>query len=288
MPLKVYQCNEPTKPLVDYCQTVNYGIPKGIDGRNGQSIKGIVIHCIPNAINFFDTNINRDWRLGDNVTPKTTSVHYAIGQSGTIRQYVCDADIAWGFIPQLSAVCPPTDCTLNWSLVTANPNVQADEYLLHIALESPLKPKGSRNIIANDSCGCTGATVLDEQAYLRLVNLLAWLSDEYGIPLTTDFVQFAQNIEVCPTDGCKPIEKECECADIDALLCSVRDYCERCKSPKDNRFADGNIIKLYGENASECLTGQSVFSMLNARLRLSGGQLGLIDDEGVWHPIQSI
>lgn len=288
MSLQIYKCNAPTKPNHDFYNTVNFGIPKGREGRNGNTIKGIVIHCVPNALNHFDTMANRDWRLGDASTPKTVSVHYAIGQSGSIRQYVCDDNIAWGFAPQLANVCTPYDCTFDWELVTANPTAPVDEYVLHIALESTVQPKGTQRVISNDGCGCDGTTVLGDNAYLRLVHLLAWLSAEYNIPVTDEFIEFRQNIETCPSDACAVVEKDCECADIDALLCDVRAYCERCKHPKETKFANGNVVRLYGENGSECLASQSITDLLAQRLRFNGGQLGIVNDEGVWQPIQNV
>lgn len=288
MALRVYNCNAPTKPSSDFQNTINFGIPKGIEGRNGNTIKGIVIHCIPNAISFFDTMANRDWRLGDKATPKVTSVHYAVGQSGSIRQYVCDTNIAWGFAPQLTNVCAEPVCALDWSLVTANPNVSADEYILHIALEKPIKPKGTNNVISNDACGCAGATVLSDNGYERLVNLLAWLVAEYSITISEDFIQFAQNIVKCPVECGELYDVECECADLNQLLCDVRDYCERCKNPRDTSFTAGSAIVVYGENGSECKTKQSVHALLADRLKFNAGVLGIVDDNGVWTPISSM
>ena len=215
-----------------------FGIPKGAPGRNGNVIQGIVLHCLKESLEEYDQLVCKNHKIGK-AKPSHASMHYAIGYSGGIHQYVEDANIAWGFADYLSNFPGPYPVSgLNWALVTANPTVSPDYYVLHIGLESGVP------INDNECVNCAGPTVLDRGGYRQLVHLLAYLAQTYSIPLDTGHVQFDQAINVAAED-------ECQCHDIVLLLADVAAYCEPCESPADP-LPDGTIFKLRGMTDPTC------------------------------------
>lgn len=278
-PNSIYQCLPTTEPkeIVSHA-TPNFGVPKGMPGRAGNQVRGILIHCLETELSAYDDTVCQDYKL-TKAKPKHPSIHYAVGHNGQIHEYVCPDDMAWGFQPYTSnfvstPTFPDPACPVNWSLFTANPGVNPDQYLIHVGLESGVSQAAS-------TCEpCEITELKTETGYQRLVHLLAWLADRYNLNPTTDFIQFDQNVRLCAED-------ECKCADIQCLLCDVSGFCQTCDNPPLANFEPGQLVNLYGENASRCTTRQPIGAALAANLRIQGTQLQYFDGAS-WLPVPTV
>jgi hypothetical protein len=68
-------------------QTTNWGYPRGVHGRNGQTVIGIVLHVMEGSQAACDS-----WFANP---AAEASSHYAISKAGQVTQYVAEEDSAW-------------------------------------------------------------------------------------------------------------------------------------------------------------------------------------------------
>lgn len=308
-PLRV--CKDPAKPLMDCLPSQLYGIPAGTSGRMGQTIKGIVIHCLNVTIEEYDRQVCNVGGLAKlhRLSGTANSLHYAISLQGGIHNYIADDDIAYGLdlsvpLGTTSPVyhCPGVECPVDpcnptpppvynyaplWTLTSEQAGVPFDYYLLHIGIEAPQRriapPKG----YADTPCSpCADGNLWHQfgAAQLRsLIHLLAYLANIHQVQLDANHVNFWHAIDPCERDqcGCNPC--------IEQLLCEVSDYCEGPKHAADQTYTVGdNLVYVYGEDIYGTKTAVPVATFLKNNLRNNGGTLEYYDASvGNWLPILS-
>jgi hypothetical protein len=277
-------CLTPKKPNTAFAGAKNFGIPKGVKGRNRQEIKGIVIHCVEQPFEKYSQLNSKSWELGTSGTPDILSVHYTVDSA--VTNFVCDTDIALVFETLKGSECKPTTCELQWSLVAENPNIAPDSYLLHIAIPRNKINKQVAGFVTNQEYPCPSSSGLNDDKHRVLIKLLAYLASTYNIPIDIGHIQFKDNIWKCPS--CSPADKECSCSDINQLLCDIRAYCEKCENLADKTFELGQVAFVYGENSTGCKAKQSVESLVVSRLKIKDGILGFLDDSNTFVAIEVI
>ncbi len=287
------ECLDPTKPPINCLPSKLFGIPQGNSGRNGQVIRGIVVHCLDEIGIEACGSATKLSRLRGS----KNSLHYTIPLNGGVQQHVDDADIAYGldFTVPLGTTtpiytcpdnpCQPDACDPNppllgnykplWALsddVTLA-GVPFDYYLLHIGLEAPKRrvtPFRPQN--SNENCGetndcepCADNSIDDQfaNAQMRsLVQLVAALAFEYGIPIDSQHVNFWHNIDPCERDecGCEPC--------ISQFICRVTNYCQTPKIAADATYVlDNQLAFVYGETKEGQKTAQRTADFLAENLR---------------------
>lgn len=246
--MEIILCPPVEKPQITCINTENFGSPKGSIGRHGHLISGIIVHCIDADMAQMDSLACADLKL-KKYKSEHGSPHFFVSKEGNIHQYVDEEDIAWSFPSQLVGI--PNLSLFDWQLVRDNPNTPIDYYTLSIGVEKDLFTR------LND-CDCRGLN--ETTAYSNLVQLIAWLAQEYNIPKNINHIEFHQNIDA---------EAELECGDcLNALcvVCDVSSYCQPCKHPSKTEFKLGTLKYVYGENIYGCLVKMEV-SQLAALLR---------------------
>lgn len=306
------ECKTPEKPPVVCLPSKRYGVPQGTPGRNGQTVKGIVIHCLDNTLEGYAAQVCGDvGKLSRGNGPKA-SLHYGIGMNGNVQQYVSDDDIAWGLdftVPRgtvtpiyrcpdgcpAPSLCDPLAPPLvsdpnylpDWTLTTENPGIPFDYYLLHIGVEA----SGNRvSPIAINAGGCgecsdgnTGQQFTTPEVW-KLVQLVAYLADFYSIPQDRNHINFWHNIDPCERDecGCTPC--------IANLLCEVDSYCQGPLVAADPTYVlGGPLSHVYGQTKFGDKTAQATPMFFLNNLRVNAGVLEVFDAAtNTWLPIPTV
>lgn len=233
--MDIIQCLPPTRPITLCSLNPNYGVPKGVTGRNGHTIQGIVIQCSTKPVECVSARLKRN-------LPRLFSAHYDISLDGFLTEHVKPENIAWAFPEQLTAAQP--DLSLfNWYLVQQNPGVALDYYTIEIVFDIQQKSP-------IDTLGCQDCTLTEKSSgYATLIRLIAYLAEEYNIPLDVNHIQLLQNIE-------QDSPEQCPCLDIVKILCAAEDYCEKPDHVSDPRYEAGNSANtryFYVEDTSKQL-----------------------------------
>lgn len=292
------ECLDPTKPPINCLPSKLFGIPQGNSGRNGQIIRGIVVHCIDDA----DVEACGSAVKLSRLRGSKNSLHYTIPLNGGIQQHVDDGDIAYGldFTVPLGATapiytcpnnpCQPDPCDINppllgnykplWALsddVTLA-GVPFDYYLLHIGIESPKRGVPAFNpkttdagcIESTDDCSPCGdndiTTQFSSRQHRSLVHLVAALAFQYGIPVDSAHINFWHNIDPCERDecGCEPC--------ISQFICNVTNYCQSPKVGADATYVNDNgLAFVYGETKEGQKTAQPTSDFIAENLRYNTG-----------------
>lgn len=247
-----FPCLDPKKPPHVCMPSKNFGMPRGTYGRAGSPILAIVVHCVKNTMAAYDALACSDLKLTRSL-PDHASLHYLVGRTGVIHQYVDDLDMAWAFT-DLAGQATPNLTTFNWAHVTANPGINPDRYTINIGLEV--------GVNYTDQCAkCEGCfSPLPEYAEKKLTQLIAYLVHAHGIDLNSTNVVFHQDVDVLA-------ENECSCADRQKMIACVADYCEQCEHPDNPAFKLGQVKWLYGIDEHGCLVKEELMDAL-ARLGL--------------------
>ena len=263
--LDIKPCVDPTPPPRECRWTSYYGYPKGICGRP-VPVQGIVIHCLGMSLEAYANQV-----CSNKAKPflqNHASVHYAIAADGKgLHQYVDPNCVAWGldtyssnfktllvdnpgYIDPETGEPPPASYMYpGWPILSeANAEYPLDMYAIHIGIA---KDEGAP---PSDGCGpcdnpCDGFPLgMNEDAYKRLVRLVAWLSHEFSIPVNSQYIARHAEIANLP-EG----ENDCDCTEAGCFLCDIQSYCEGCLSPRDRSFAlSSNIKFVYGEDEAGC------------------------------------
>lgn len=272
--LRVLDCPELQKPITGCRDSQRFGLPiKGVHGRDGVAIQGIVIHCVENV----EEGCTVGGKLHASDSGIRTSYHYSINRNGGLYQDVDDADIAWGLTPSvvLGTTTVNYECGLMPSFVSV-PGKPADQYLLHIAVES------AKNRVAFEmtgDCGC-GAGLLAKQfgkeVAEKLVHLLAWLASSYNITLDENHINFRHHIDLCDREecGCPPC--------ISELLCAVSGYCEAVNNPTPTSFVEGQLVRVFGDDATGQQAVEGLSNLVLRALRVKTGVLQVQNADGTW------
>lgn len=255
MPL-VQECLDALKPPVQTVPSVVYGIKRLVPGRLSSSIQGIVIH-----------NLNRTFE--DYVAYARTktipaagtvhgSMHYVVGFDGSIAQTVADADIAWGMQTYLGSFpsTAPSAAYPGWTVLpAANPGISLDHYVIHIGLAMP--PLAGKATPYCSPCE-DGRIGMNEGAYKALIQLLAYLKDEYNIPVDAQHIAAHEDIQNLVSEQPVP------CLIESCLLCDVEAYCQTCPEKADTSFVADNVLAfVYGESASGCKIKISIDDLMD-------------------------
>lgn len=244
--MEVINCPNVIKPKVVKRESRRFGLPAiGTTGQN-TAITSILIHCIPElppqicgdkpALHRADL----DWR---------TSYHYLIPKEGeTIYQDVEDRDTAYGLSPKvaLGTSVVTYECALFPSF-TITPGQPLDRNIIHIAVERPNRRTAivTNPVATEGDCEC-GGSELEKQFGIAqtksLVKLIAWLSDQYSVPLNAAHVNWRHNIDMCEKDecGCPPCTTE--------LYCRVSNYCASIALPNNPGVKEGDLVWVYGHD----------------------------------------
>lgn len=244
--IEVLPCVTPTPPVLTCYDTRWYGIPRGTTGRNGNTIQGIVLHCLDTPLNAYDGHMAAKGLIP--ALSNHTSMHYAVNPDGIIHQYVLDTDIAWGsqqYLGNFPSSTPDTDY-IGWPVLkAANPNKSLDLYAIHIGIAS--QAYGRQLDSCKDPCDVPHLGFTDV-GYAQLVRLIAYLAQKHNIPVDGQHIAFHDTISVLPSQ-----ELGCACLENFCLVCDVDAYCEKCINPSDATYVLYDEIKyLYGENAAGC------------------------------------
>lgn len=230
---------DPTKPGMEFIPAVGFGVPKGVPGRAGYPIAGIVIHCLQED---FSQYIDRmcDAVKYNGGKPAHTSLHYVVGSQGQVIQSVDDNNIAWAFSQYMGNFPAPYPLSnISWPpLSTTYPGITPDYYTLNIGIETGFPAPGT-------TCPtCRGPFNLLPEAYATLVKLLAYLSFTYNLPLDATHITADQLINLMAED-------ECPCLDLTQLYQDVAAYCEPCERPAIYR-PEGTPAYLIGRTLQNC------------------------------------
>lgn len=250
MSVEIIPCSVPTKPNLTKIHSRYFGIKRGTAGRRGYPIRAIVLHCLGTSLTDYD---NAACPSCKTETPTChASMHYAIDKDGILRQYVDDANIAWGVqsypgnFPTTTPTPNPQNPTVypGWAWTQVEyPNVPLDMYVLHVGIAIPV------GIDRGVTCGCERTAGLSALGYDRLVQLLAALCEIHDIPIDGNHIAFHEEIETpvnCPSEKCPCIEDHDLINDVDL-------YCERCSTYRDSSFSHSDTITwIYGENEFGC------------------------------------
>lgn len=232
IPDNLILCLPPSKPAAFPVNSTNFGLPRGTHGRHNYSIQAVLITCVDFSPEEYIARACREFKLRG-MKPDAITSHVYISDDGAQYEAVFDEDVAWGF-PEFLTTPTPDTTRFNWKPINDRPNVDPDYYLYHIFI--PGKRRNPNDPCIN--CGCE-VTPLDRMGEIGLIRRLAWLSATYNIPLDVDHFQFRQNVDPLA-------EGECHCADVEALLCMARDYCERPEFMDDPHFELGTLFYVYG------------------------------------------
>lgn len=278
-----YDCQEAvTKPATGtrVCSEL-FGVPKGNVGRRGADESAIILHCIADA-DAYISQCHADFKTSASDPLAPASVHFIVTVLGEIIPSVCLADIAWGFGVYRSnfpVTTTPNGCDYMLGVFADNPLVLPDALSIHIAVETP------HCTLRNTGVGfCVGAPYNKIQ-YERLVHLIAYLTAQYEIPRTTHYVQFADNITVCPDEQ---FTRRCSCTDIYCVLCDVNKYCEPCAKYGDGTHGQGQLDTIYGSNIHDCRIEELVSDMLIRTLAVKQGVVGIVASDNTFTPLRVI
>lgn len=214
-----------SSPIITKILTQIFGIPAQVGGRivadETFQISAIVLHCYSGTIAQLDNKLRCAIIKGIATDTTENSYHYGIGVNNSIRQYVDDADISWAFGAYRSnsyATVPPPSESIDWPTLQAlyPGNVTPDTYVLNIALAL------GDQINIGDCPDCPTSSGLPKSQHEQLVQLIAYLTEQYTIPITSDYITFHDFI--C----CDDMDNKCLCTDLDTLITEVIDYCPPC------------------------------------------------------------
>lgn len=240
MPIKL--CNPASQPVLGCTKTRLYGVPRGTAGRDNVPILAIALHCIPMEYEAYNQQACSS--SPNNVGCDHASMHFVIdGNIGRAECMVDPENVAWAFQTYPSNFSLPHANTPypGWTeLAGLFPLYSADFYTLNIGITVPKRPE--TEIIDGEDC-CLGPYGMTWDAYDKLVRLIAWLAEKYGIPIDNQHIAFHdQIVEVAM--GCE----ECLCRNLTCFLCDVSGYCETCSNAGDPTFTTfDNIDYIYGE-----------------------------------------
>lgn len=220
------------KPLITSCTTEMFGIPFGAAGRTvggtDYPIAGIVLHCYSGTAAELCNEMKCRTKQSVVSNSHENSFHYGIGANsgGSLQQFVDDGCISWSFGAYKNnnyITAPPPYIPVNWPTLQGihGVNVTPDVYTIDIAL-------AIGHIVDATQSGCftcPTSSGLEQSQHDILVQLLAYLAQEYNIPVTTDYITFHDLIR------CDDAQ-ECNCTDIDTLLGEVSAFCPPCEGPE--------------------------------------------------------
>ena len=251
----VEECLAANKPLVNNIASVVYGIKRLVPGRLTKTIQGIVLHNLGMDLPAYDARMRTRGAPGDEQLH--ASVHYAIGLDGNIRQYVDDDDIAWGFQTYNGSFpsSAPDASYPGWTVLPgANAGVSADLYVLHVGLAIPPQLNTTEYC---DPCS-DGRLSLNEDAYRNLVQLVAYLKDEYSVPVDAQHLAAHQDIQELSDQ-----EFAIPCWEESCFLCDVEAYCQTCANKADPSFLEGSELAfIYGETVNGCKVKISIEDLI--------------------------
>lgn len=232
-----------------------FGIPRGRAGRNGNTIQGIVIHCLDMDFSQRSAETERVYRELK-AKPQHASLHYVIGINGEVQRQVEDANIAWGHAWYISNFALGYPMEIVWSLADQNPPMTPDYYVINVGL-----------IRGNNEERCTGDEVLASGlARASLVHLLAWLCQEHDIAIDADHIALHRDIDAFAANECG------ECVTLDNILYDVENYCQPCAAPFSGQAAEGQILRILGLSDyacdNHCFVAEDAVEMLKRVLPL--------------------
>lgn len=206
-------CLPPTYPNCSYSETELFGIPPGTRGRcAGVPLQGLVIHCIETPASAYLANhcsLPRHFRQIGRL--HHDSFHWIIDREGNLIQMVCEEDVAWGWGHPTATNCMPD---ISWYPLQNVPIDLLDCAVIHVAVEVPSRT----GQWGGCECSCEKPTPYNK-INPTLTRLLAAISQKYNWPLNTNHFQLDSNLSLC--------SEECECLQIENILCAAKNYCER-------------------------------------------------------------
>lgn len=207
-------------------------------GRDCVGPTAVVLHEFKSGIEMLDAEMCRCIRPRPLTSPGChTSFHYGVGGNCNFRQYVDDADTAWGFYYIPTPACPVPPCpivqtcdgigadqynpeldgTLPIPVVAAGADLTANCSVIHVAVITGA---------AYTSSGiyCIGSQNFSERAYNCLVQSLCYIFDTNGLTpvgystllthigelMDLDLTQLAIDIQAC-LDAVPPPLPPCDC-----------------------------------------------------------------------------
>lgn len=206
-------CLPPTYPACQSVHTERFGIPVGQNGRCAAvPIRGVVLHCItvPTSSYIADTcTLPRNYRTRGR--RHHDSLHWIVGQNNSVTCMVSEEDVAWGWGDFADGSCLPT---ATWPPLASLTPDQYDCALIHVGIELP--PESGAYHKCCGTCEEPTPYAFNE----TLIRLLAAISQKYNFPLNTNYFQLDTNLRPACAENC-------ECIDIQTLLCGANRYCER-------------------------------------------------------------
>lgn len=196
-----------------------YGAPQGQSGRefseNDYGVQGIILHCTDMTISQYVSYLACLTQPvpGSN---QETNHHYSIGSSGAINQHIIDGNISWTFgnynAPAYPAPPTPTR-VVDWPVLQDLNGIDTspDVYVINI-------------VVAKQAEFCLTSSGLPADQHEKLVKLIAYLAVTYNIPLTSDYINWHDNI-LGEGNEC---DDGCTCTDINTLFEDITFYCNEC------------------------------------------------------------
>lgn len=222
-------------------------------GRDCVGPTAVVLHEFKSGIEMLDAEMCRCIRPRPLTSPGChTSFHYGVGGNCNFRQYVDDADTAWGFYYIPTPACPTPPCpivqtcdgigadqynpeldgTLPTPVVAAGADLTANCSVIHVAVITGAAHTGS-------GIYCIGSQNFSERAYNCLVQSLCYIFDVNGLTpvgystllthigelMDLDLTQLAIDIQAC-LDAVPPPLPACDCAQtpLSAVDSSTLDF----------------------------------------------------------------
>lgn len=246
------------KPQTAQCPTSLFGVPYGAAGRTVAGttfpIAGIILHCYDGTVAELCNELKCRTRSSVISGSYENSFHYSIGAesgSGAFLQHVEDGNISWAFGAYKNntyATVPPPNIAINWPVLQGlyGINTTPDVYVLNIAL-------AIGHIVDATQSGCytcPTSSGLQQSQHDILVQMLAYLAQEYSIPIDQDHINFHDLIHC--GEG-----RECPCTDIATLLVEVASFCPPCEEEAvvaPEAKPDDEIEFIYGITEPCCPT----------------------------------
>lgn len=180
-------------PGKTYRTTPNFGIPKGTYNRNGNPVHAICLHTLGETLEEYDALVTASLTR-DKAQTWHPSLHYAIGYNGEIHEYVNPADIAWGLWDYQMANFPTPYTPGPSGLFALYPDVNPEQYLIHIAASSG---KGASLVGDNPA-------PFSDVMFKQHVRLIAYLCDLYSITATSTTITTHDQLDTQFSGRCVP------------------------------------------------------------------------------------
>lgn len=227
-------------PTTKFCHTQYFGNPKGVHGRCGADIKGIVLHCLNRSQKDYD-DLQQSKSKIDIYETDHLGLHFTVGSEGVYRYAHLD-DIVWTNEVYGNFAKPLTPPYTYVGYPQLDPQYPMDYQVINIGIMSDRVNSGH-----NDGCDCDDTPLgICKEDYEQLLHLVNYLAELFCFDVSPDNIKFHEDIEDLGED-CK---EHCICRDMECFfndLCSYMPF--DIKGDPTFTHTD-NLQFIYGEDCN--------------------------------------